>query len=144
MIREAKRSDTLELINLFSKLISEFMRVRADRDKIKTLITTAISSKQHKLLVSVQDGLITGMMLTISDGFDIAEKMYAQIRCLYSEVKGDSYKMLRLTMDWLEIRHAVQMVCYTSPIKTGVDQLLLKNKFKATGSMLVWRRYGDL
>ena len=145
MIREAKTQDTQELVRLGCNLTNEFLRVRADRDKIKELITMALSSKQHKLLVSEnEESEISGMMLTVTSGFDIAEKMYAQIRCLYSEIKGDSSKMLEMTMDWIDKRRAVQMVCFTSVVATGVDQLLIKHNFKETGSMLVWGRYGNI
>ncbi len=144
MIREGKLSDIPKLLELACVLVREMMCVVPDKDKIKTLLTASVSSNKHKLLVSIGNDGLEGAMLTASDGFNVAEKQYAQIICLYSQTPGQGQRMLNLTMDWVKHRKAIQMVCYSSPMQSGVDKLLLKNDFKSTGSMLMWRRYEHL
>lgn len=145
MIREAKLCDIPALISIASTLVGDAMGVVPDTDKIKSMLVASISAKKHKVLVSLDaDGNVKGGMLTVSDGFDFASKQYAQIVCLFSQVPGHGKQMLDMTMEWVQGRRAIQMVCYSSPMQSAVDGLLLKNNFKATGSMIAWRRYGTI
>jgi hypothetical protein len=143
-IREAKLSDMENLTDLLCSLTDEFLRARSDRVKIKKFLNTVVGSKQHKVLVAATGKDLTGVMVTITDSYDIAEKMYGQIRFLYADEAADLQEMVAETMKWVKTRRAVQVVCYSSLVKTNADDVLLDNDFEETGSMLVWRRYGNI
>lgn len=140
-IREGSISDLDVLTALGSRLVVEKLGLRQDREKIARLIQTAVSSKAHKLLIADESGQMVGAMLTVSDTFMYAEKMYAHIVCIYGESVEITQQLLDTTMEWVDGRKGIQLVSYSVPIKTSVDELLLKNNFKDTGSMIVWRRY---
>ena len=144
MIRDAQFQDSEQLITLVAELVESKMSLRPNRDRIRKIVSTALTSNTYKLLVAVEDNVIKGLMLTISDAFDFAEKQYAYIRCIYATTPGISRRLVEITMDWIQTRKSIQMVCYAVPVKTGVNKLLLDFNFEDTGSMLVWRRYGDL
>ena len=141
-VREGTSKDIPQLHLLGAELVSGVLGLRPDRERLYRLLMTSTTSKAHKLLVAVADGEIVGGMLTVSDSYLYAEKMYAHIVGLYSTMPGAGSTLVKETMAWVETRKAIQMVSYTSPVKTDVDELLLKNNFKDTGSMLLWRRYG--
>ena len=77
-VYEAQRSHIQLLTNLGCKIVENKLHLKADRDKIKYILTSSISSKAHKLLIAEdEDGIISGAMLTATDQFSFAEKMYA-------------------------------------------------------------------
>ncbi|MCP4089910.1 MAG: hypothetical protein GY746_08960 [Gammaproteobacteria bacterium] len=142
-IYEASRIDIAELTNLGCKLVDKVLKLRSDRTKINYIITAAISSKAHKLLVARNDrGKLVGAILVATDQFNFAEKMYGYITGIYYISKRVGKALIQKAMDWIMTRKAVQLVNYSMPVKTSVDKLLLKHDFVATGSMLIWRRYG--
>ena len=143
-IREARHSDIPKLMAIGGWLVDDVMGLRQDRNKIRKLLMTAVTSNMHKLLVAEIDTMIVGAMLTLSEQFLFAEKMYAQIIGIYTCKQGVAEEMLKTTMAWVEQRKAIQAVTYSMIVATNTDKLLLKNDFKSTGSMLVWRRYGTL
>lgn len=141
-IRPATFHDLNMLEVVAVKLIKDLMHLRPDKSKLRHLMTAAISSKSHYLVVAEDErGFIVGAMLTVSDQFMFAEKMYAQIICIHATVPTVGSQLLEDTMKWVEKRKGIQLVSYSMPVKTDVDKLLLKNNFEDTGSMLVWRRY---
>ena len=141
-IREAVAKDGPKLINLGCKLIDNVMELRSDRKKVNYIVTAAMCSKAHKLLVAEEDGKVVGAMLTATDQFVFAEKMYGYITAIHYLNDIIGRELISYTMDWIESRKAVQLVNYSMPVKTSVDRLLLEQGFEASGSMLVWRRYG--
>lgn len=140
MIREAKLNDIPSMTAIVSHLVLE-AGLRPSDDIIADILRDAISARQNRALVSTAYGEVVGLMVTQTSRLGWAEKMSGTIMCLTSPVVGDSKAMLEDTMEWVRARRAIQLVAYTSPMKTKVDKLLLANGFESTGSMILWRRY---
>ena len=144
MIRLALKSDVDELITIGCALVKDKLGLRADRSKILNVIQTSMSSKSHRLLIADVDGKCEGALLLVSEPFQYAEKMYGQIICFFASTLELADELLKDMMLWVDTRRAIQLVNYSMPVKSSLDQVLLDNKFESTGSMLIWRRYGIL
>ena len=146
MIRVAKPGDTEQLIKIGRKIQEEKLKfLRPDNDRMRALITECISSAQHLALVSINgEGDVVGGALVLTQPFAYAEKLHSQLIALYTDEKGDSVRLIQETLKWYEKRRASLLLCYASPVETRLDDLLIANKFKREGTMLVRRRYNGI
>jgi len=142
IIREAVTADVEALISLGCKLVDDLLDLRSDRQKIRRMITTSISSSAHLLLIAEEDKELVGAIIVGTETFSFAEKMYGTIAGFHYKSPDVGGLLIKVVMQWIHSRKAVQLVTYTMPVKTDVDRLLLEHDFESTGSMLIWRRYG--
>ena len=141
MIREATEADFATLVSKGCELVANELQLKPDRKGISTVVRTAMSSKAHKIFVT---DACDGVLIIVSDSFPYAEKMFGQIICFFGATDEIRTELLKTAMAWVDTRKGIQIVSYSMPIKTSVDNVLLDNNFESSGSMLVWRRYGIL
>jgi hypothetical protein len=143
MIRTTRFQDIKDMAIIGSKLVDQTMPFfRSSTLRIEDLLKAYISAPNAKVLTSVDDkGVIKGGALVVNQPNLWAEKHNSQIIGLYSTVKGDSAEMLKMILEWFTERKNSLIICYAAPIKSGLDDLLLKNNFELQGTMLVRRKY---
>ncbi len=142
-VRDATLEDLDDIVSMIQNATVLDFKLIPDREKIKSVVTQAISSKQHYLQVGYDGDKLTGCMLVGSMGFDFAKKMAGHISYFHFQHLRQGEQLVRNMMEWVRGRKAIQMVTYTVPYFTFGHDLLEREGFRSSGSLLYWRRQWD-
>lgn len=141
------RDATLEDVDAITLMIQNAMvldfKLIPDRVKIKHIVTQAVSSKMHHLQVGYDGDKLTGCILVGTGDFDFAKKMMGQISYFNFQNLAQGTELVQNMMEWVRSRKAVQLVTFSVPYFTFGHDLLEREGFRSTGSLLHWRRQWD-
>jgi len=134
-IRPAALADANSIIAFVTEGAKAYPELRADHDKVRKLVTEAISSAAHFCWVSVRDGKVQGLLAGLT-----GENLWAQRRCCsvpiwISNVPGDGVALLREFRNWFKGRRGIKVAGFAPDIEVDarVWQLAERVGFKRHG-----------
>lgn len=104
--------------------VAWYPELKVDRDKIWDLVTEAISSARHKVLIAEQDGEIVGVLAGMTGDNLWAQRQNCSVMLWVSYLPGAGYKLLRHFRDWVLSRRAIKVSGFSFDI--DVDSRIFK------------------
>ena len=110
MIRPATLADINTIFEIAMVEARAYDRLLPDRNKIRKVITTAISSAKHFCWVSEHEGNITGTLIGLS-----SENIWAQrencVVVLWKAFRtGDGRRLMKHFLRWIDTRRIIRVV----------------------------------
>ena len=108
MLRPAQMKDAGTILTIATGLVSDYP-LRPDRDKMRGLIATSISSPADFVWVDEVDGRIRAVLLAVVGDNVWAQRKFADIMLWWSDLPGSGVKLLRRFRDWVYGRNAIKI-----------------------------------
>jgi hypothetical protein len=107
MIRAAVLQDIDGILGLAMEQAKRYSFVRPDREKMRKVLTAAISAGKHFCWVSSREGKVEGALVALVSENLWARNMHASMALWVSGVPGDGARMLRKFRDWVRERPGI-------------------------------------
>ena len=142
MLRPATLSDLADIVGFAEQHAEKYPYLQPNGDKIKKLITMAISSASSFAYVDDTDGKVTGALVGLTNENMWANKHNCQIVVWRSDRNGAGRELLRKFKTWIEPRRAIRIagVVFDFDTRKGVKHLLEQNGFSKHGGAYLWHR----
>lgn len=110
MIRPATLNDISTIIAIGEVYARQYPELKPDHQKIRHLVTTAISSAKHFAWVSEdRPGNVTGALVAVSSDNLWAQRQNSLIILWASLVAGDGRRMLKEFLKWVDTRRIIRV-----------------------------------
>lgn len=123
MIREATLKDLKSICAIGFEEANKF-NVRPDKDKIRHLATSAISTKSNFCWVTYEGDSVTGVIVAIGHQGLWFERRHLSILLLATTTVGDGRKLLKELLSWVSGRRAIKVVTTDFVVPPRLSKLL--------------------
>jgi len=125
VIRPAVLGDLREIEALVLKETDRYEKLKADKEKVRSILLDLLGQKKHYCLVSVNyEDQIEGALLTFVGQNSWAQRLSAHVMFWVSDKPGDGATMLRMFRDWLGTRRGIKVAGFAPDI--DVDERVWK------------------
>lgn len=142
MIRNAKPQDVERIVDLAVESVSQNpLPVRVSRDAMRETIKECLGPA-HFCQVSELDGKIVGAVIACSQPSFWYERQQASVLMYYSQVAGETAKLLRELARWMKSRPAIKLCVFEAEPETDprLLHLLRRLGFKRQSANLCYVR----
>lgn len=108
MIRPASLQDVNAILSVATSQARRYP-LRADRDKMKAVITEAISGASNFAMVDEVDGDIRGILIALVGDNLWAQRKFANVTLWWSDKPGSGVALLRRFKEWVTSRRAIRI-----------------------------------
>lgn len=135
IIRPASLQDQTVLFDIVLEQCQRYPQLKPDRDKIKGLLRSTISSAKDLCLVVTQDNQVGGALMAQSGHNLWAQRQFAVVNCWVSKIPGGGAALLRQFRDWVIARPVIRVAGISPDLITDPRVWLLAQRigFKQYG-----------
>ncbi len=135
IIRPATMVDLEVIVDIAMEQTLKYPFMRAERHKVKALITDSISAARHFSWVVEDEGRVQGSFVAFTTDNAWAQRQHCSVMLWYSWIPGGGAAMIRKFRDWVLSRRAIKIAGFAPDVDLDPRVWMLAERvgFKRSG-----------